>query len=168
MMPLTETEWQILAVFVSDPLVSEMLIQRAMETPYFHLDGYMNRYSLFNPTPAKNDGKGREYETLPSVRIHHILRGDEDRHPHNHPWDARSIILRGWYTEQRDDGLHMRKAGDTFEINHDTFHHIESVSPGGVMTMFISGDWKHVWGFRTADGVVDWRTYLGIPAGAEE
>ena len=162
MSPLTELEWRLVARIVSSPEVRAALIARAQLTPYFHLEGYMNRWWLFNPTPPKNDGQGKQYPELPSVRIHHILRADQD-----HPFDARSIVLAGWYLEKRDDGHHLRKTGDTFEIKHDTFHHIKEVSTGGVWTLFISGEWKHTWGFRTEQGVVPWRQYLGIPEGQE-
>ncbi len=164
---LTEREWELVAGIVTRPEVRAALIARAQLTPYFHLDGYMNRWWLFNPTPPKNDGADRQWPDLPSVRIHHILRSDRDRHPHDHPWNARSIILAGWYLEARDDGDYLRKPGDTFEINADTFHHIKEVSDGGVWTLFISGDWLHTWGYRTPEGKVPWRTYLGIPDGQE-
>lgn len=167
MIPLNETEWAAIARIASLPSIRRLLVARAQKTPYFHLDGYMNRWWLFNPTPPKNDGAGRQWEDLPSVRIHHILRADEGRDPHNHPWAARSIVLAGWYRERRDEGVITRREGDTFEIGADTFHHIEEVSPGGVWTMFISGPWQHVWGFRTPEGFVPWREYLGVPDGQE-
>ena len=172
MKALTESEWKAVAAIVVQPHIRDMLIARAMETPYFHLknkDGspYMDRFHLFNPTPELNDGKGKQYPDLPSVRIHHIRSADDGRDPHNHPWSARSIILKGWYLERRDDGCWCRSQGDTFEISADTFHHIETISEGGVWTLFISGDWVQTWGFRTAEGFVPWRQYLGIPEGQE-
>lgn len=159
--------WKLIAKIAARPAVRRYLVERAKRTPYFHLDGYMNRWWLFNPTPAMNNGKGRRFEWLPSIRVHHILRADNDRHPHNHPWDARTIILAGFYVEKRDEGVYARLPGDTAVIEADTFHRILSVSDGGVWTLFISWKWQHVWGFRTADGFVPWRKYLGIPEGEE-
>jgi hypothetical protein len=35
------------------------------------------------------------------VKLHHILRSDEDRDCHDHPWSFLSIVLRGGYWEHR-------------------------------------------------------------------
>ncbi len=153
--------WNMVARFCARPAVADWLIKRSKRTPYFHLDGYMERWWLFNPTPALSGGQGRRFEWLPSVRIHHILREDTERHPHNHPWNARTIILKGWYMDRRDDGFFMRTAGDTSTIMADDFHSIGRVSDGGVWTLFISWRWKHTWGFRVAENVIiPWRDYL--------
>ena len=154
--------WRLVAFIVTRPAITEWLIKRAQRTPYFHLEGYMNRWWLFNPTPPLNDGQGRRFEWLPSIRIHHILRADNDRHPHNHPWNARTIILRGVYVEERDDGCRVRWPGDTATLKANDFHRIVSVSHGGVWTLFFSWRWQHTWGFRQEDGsVMPWREYLG-------
>lgn len=153
--------WKLIAAFITRPTVTEWLIRRAMRTPYFHLDGYMGRWWLFNPTPSRSDGKGRRFEFLPSIRIHHILREDRDRDQHNHPWNARTIILKGWYREIRGQVIFTRLQGDTAAIGANDFHSIGDVSEGGVWTLFISWRWKHTWGFRTANGFIPWRKYLG-------
>lgn len=156
---LSGPEWQLLALIASQPGIADALIDRASFTPYEHLEGYMRRWWLFN---RFDQGDGPPFPELPSVRVHHILRRDLDRHPHNHPWNARTIILRGWYREERDDGEHLRKAGDTVEIRADTFHRIVEVSEGGVWTLFITGPKLRSWGFRTEGSVVPWREYLGV------
>ena len=76
--------------------IADALILRAQKTPYFHLDGYMNRWWLFR--------LWREGEHYAKVcgRIHEILRSDSDRHCHDHPWPYVSIILRGGYWEVRE------------------------------------------------------------------
>lgn len=153
--------WKAIAWFVSKPAVADWLIKRAQRTPYLHLEGYMNRWWLFNPTPPLNGGRGRRFEWLPSIRIHHILRADQDRHEHNHPWDARTIILKGCYVEQRGSKIDVLLAGDTRRIDADTFHRIRLVSQGGVWTLFISWKYQHTWGFKTEEGFVPWREYLG-------
>lgn len=162
---LLNTPWRFVAHVVSRPRIADALIHRAQATPYLHLKGYMLRWWLFNPTPPLSGGKGRRFDWLPSIRIHHILRADDARHPHSHPWPARTFILKGWYRERRDEGVFIRKPGDTAALRHDEFHNIEAVSPGGVWTLFVSYRWRHVWGFRTPEGVVPWRKYLGVPEG---
>lgn len=160
--------WKFIAKIVSRPAVAQWLYRHS--TPYFDLrdeDGslYMHRVWLFNPTPPLNNGRGRRWEWLPSVRMHHIMRPDNERHPHNHPWPARTIILKGWYVEERDTGRFFREAGDTATLDAGEFHRIVRVSKGGVWTLFITWRWQHVWGFRTDDGFVPWREYLGIGEG---
>lgn len=165
--------WRMLASILSRPRVADFLIERSKQTPYFHLEGYMNRWWLFNPTPARNNGKGRKFEWLPSIRIHHILRADHARDPHNHPWAFRTIILRGWYLETREEPQVMdgrlyhqtsywRTAGDTATLGADDFHHVSKVSDGGVYTLFISWRYKHTWGFKTRDGFVRWTDYPDV------
>jgi hypothetical protein len=95
--------------------------------------------------------------------MHHILRRDLDPHKHCHPWPARTLVFKGWYVEECDDGLHLRAAGDTATLRHDEFHRITEVSPGGVYTLFVTWPWVHSWSFRLDDGTpVNWRRYLGI------
>jgi hypothetical protein len=152
---MKERLWQMLAWIVSRPVIANWLIWRAASTPYVHLNNYMNRYWLFN-----GYDRPRYREWLPSIRIHHILREDRAEHLHDHPWDARTIILRGWYGEQRENGFHGRVEGDTAAVRFGEYHQIHVVSPGGVFTMFIT--WKYVgtWGFKVDGYKVPWRTYL--------
>jgi hypothetical protein len=161
---VTDEEWLTIAKTVTHPELVDRLIAHAQRTPYFDLDGYMERWWLH---PAEDD----KQSPLASIRIHHILRADHERHLHNHPWAARTIILKGWYRERRMVGgvevettLH---AGDTAAIGVDTFHSIDEVSPGGVWTMFFMSPWQKTWGFDTDHGFVPWRTYLNVPENAE-
>lgn len=150
----------------------EALRQRAMRTPYSHItspDGstvYMYRYWLFNPYPHGSEGRVRKWSRwLPSVRLHHIMEPDRDRHLHDHPWNARTIVLRGWYEEERPlpggwTRAHWRSEGYTGRILFGQFHRISHVSSGGVWTMFITWRYRGTWGFDV-DGVkVPYRTYL--------
>lgn len=163
--------WRALAYIVSRPRVSDWLIQRAMKTPYTHLPGYMNRYWLFNAYEKKCGIEVSPISWLPSIRIHHILRRDEGRHAHDHPWDARTVILRGHYLESKvvgsehhplGEGRHIyaRLPGDTTPIRFGEFHHIEEVSVGGVWTMFITFKYRGTWGFLVNGKKVPWREYM--------
>lgn len=170
---------KIIAKFLARPAITDWLIRRAMRTPYFHIKGddgsvYMERYWLFNPYPTGNDSTGRRWgDWLPSIRIHRIIREDRDRHLHDHPWNARTFILRGWYREvkpRRPCGMSnwsdtypvLRKAGDTATLKFDEYHRIDEVSPGGVWTLFITGKKRGTWGFKVNGRKVPWREYLGI------
>lgn len=182
----SEYLWKKFARFCAIPRVAEAIIRWAKRTPYLHLtspDGsvYMERYWVFNPYDRQTNVP-RWAPLIPfSARVHHIRREDLDRHLHDHPWNARTIILKGWYcecrpatwktfTEQVSDGqggtelrrIHLRRAGDTAALKFGEYHSICEVSDGGVFTLFFSWKWRGVWGFLV-DGVkVPWKQYLGL------
>lgn len=187
--------WRLLAKVLARPAIAAWLITRAQRTPYLHIqsaDGqevYMGRWWLFNP--YDNETRERRFRWSPwSIRIHHIMRPDADRDLHDHPWNARTFILRGWYTEQRQASNEWKKAvrsglienpdpkfvewlmrdacewikrdaGDTARLNHGEYHRIDEVSPGGVYTLFITSRWKGDWGFLVNGVKVAWREYTG-------
>lgn len=153
--------WEFIAYVVTIPFVRAWIIKRAMRTPYFHLEGYMRRWWLFNPTIRET--KKRRWEWIPfSIRVHHILRADLDTHEHNHPWDARTIIMNGWYLEQRNNSsprIAMRDVGYTGPIGATQFHRIREVSQGGVWTLFIMYKYKGDWGFRVKGKFIPYKQY---------
>lgn len=144
---------------VADPYRVDWLIDRAMRTPFTHLGNYMERYWLIKPS-----------RLLPiSVRIHCIKRADLDRDPHNHPWNFRTIVLRGSYTEEllvTPRGTHTQIAGigHTYARHVGQYHRIASVAKGGVWTLFIMGRENETgeWGYRLENGQhLDRRDYHG-------
>jgi len=182
----------LIARVLARPAVTDWLIRRAMRTPYTHItsaDGsqvYMRRYWLFNPYPADSSGN-RPWGQFPiSIRLHQIMREDDDRDLHDHPWNARTFILRGWYVENRpssDEVMatfreakpHMsaewadvtqllqvakRQAGDTAALRFGEYHRITEVSEGGVWTLFVTGRYRGTWGFLVNGKKVPWREYL--------
>lgn len=164
---MNEILWKAIAKIVSNKYVADYLIKRSKKTPYFDLPGYMERDWLFNP--YDKDTHEKKYKLLPSIRVHHILRADLARHPHDHPWDARTIIMKGAYSERRMVGVdsnneplyenHLRMPGDTATIRFGEYHSIDSVSDGGVYTLFITYKYRGMWGFWV-DGVkIPWRAY---------
>jgi len=157
---LQDRLWDLIAYLVSDPAVVELLIERAMRTPYTHLPGYMNRYWLFNAYRKVNGNEVTPIPWLPSIRIHHILRKDADRDLHDHPWDARTIILKGYYIEHRLNGVFARYVGDTARVLFGEYHTITEVSPEGVWTLFITFGYKGTWGFLVDGAKVPWREYM--------
>jgi hypothetical protein len=172
--------WTLIAWFLSRAPVADYISRTAMRTPYSHLPGYMNRWWFAN---AYHDSHANDLATykrwLPAIRVHHLLRADEARHPHDHPWNARTIILRGWYREIRTPILfhygktndpadyllagatveHLRERGDTAELLHGEYHHIAEVSEGGVWTLFFTWPYISTWGFLVDDRKVPWRQY---------
>lgn len=95
--------------------LADKLIARSLARPYFHLyhgDGslYMERYWL---APFTSEKEGCYVATWRepvvwllqklgiAVRIHCIHTPDLDRALHDHPWTFVSVVLAGWYKEER-------------------------------------------------------------------
>ena len=160
--------WRIVALIITQPRIARALISRAQRTPYTHImsadgsDYYMGRWWLFNPYPASGADKRKGWGWLPSVRIHHIMREDQDRDLHDHPWNARTIVLQGGYTEDRNGTHFVRIPGDTATLRFEEYHRINYVTDGGVYTIFITWKQRGEWGFNVNGKKVPWREYLAI------
>lgn len=164
--------WHLFAlVLTSSPRLVDWLIRRAQRTPYYDIpsrDGkstYMRRWWVFNP--YGKDAQGNElparWSWLPSVRVHHICLPDADRHLHDHPWNARTIVLRGFYMEQREGKSRtskLRGTGYTGRLLFGEFHRITAVSDGGVYTLFFTWKYRGTWGFKVDGKKAPWREYL--------
>jgi hypothetical protein len=145
----------------------DKLIEHAMRTPYFHLPGYMDRYWLVKP---------RWWTLGCSIRVHHILRSDEDRVLHDHPWPFATVILRGGYFEDRPifteppDWIVPEPTTTTFYgpgsilVRRSTSRH-RLVLPRwkDAWTLFMMGPRRQVWGFYTPHGKIAWDEYLAAP-----
>lgn len=57
---------------------------------------YLRRWYF---TPWSDDKHKLKRKRLPNIYLHHILKSDDDRALHDHPWDNVSIILKGGYIE---------------------------------------------------------------------
>lgn len=139
------------------------IIARAKRTPYFHLEGYMERYWLF------------PYGSLPfgiAIRVHHILRSDTDRHLHDHPFNFISIVLRGGYFEERlarsygDVELRRKKwrgPGSIAFRRATDFHKLTLPvrADRSCWTLFISFRARQPWGFLVDGKKVLAKDYLG-------
>ena len=152
-----EALWSCFAHWLaSSPARVDWLIARAQRTPYVDINVYMGRWWLLQPS-----------RWLPfSIRIHHIRLPDNDRNPHNHPWNFRSIVLRGWYTEELllpDGGTRSQFAatGKTYTRKINEYHRVADVGDGGVWTLFIMGRYQTKWGFMVNGEHIYWREYLG-------
>jgi hypothetical protein len=160
--------WNIIAWVVSKPVIAKWLIGRAQRTPYLHItqrgadnELYMGRWWLFNP--YDNATRQTKYRWFPiSIRIHHICQPDRDPHLHDHPWNARTIILRGAYLEDRMNREHFRVPGDTARLMFGEYHRIAQISDGGVWTLFITGRNRGTWGLLVEGVKVPYREYLGL------
>lgn len=172
MKALNKFIWMVLAQLIAKPMIADWLIRRSKRTPYLHIPSnedpsYMERYWLFNPYNRETGEPKRKWIPF-SIRIHHIKREDREKHLHDHPWNARTIILKGGYREcALVDGpqypliIHrMRYPGDTATIGFGKYHRIERVLTGGAITLFISWRYQGVWGFLVDGHKIPWKDYL--------
>lgn len=127
-----------------------------------HLGDYMRRWILRTPRGT--------------LRLHNILRSDEGRDLHDHPFNFTSLILRGGYVEHRPGclcGIHgilpsgnvvlpcrFYGPGSVVRRNATDLHRLELVN-GLAWTVVITGRYFRRWGFQTAAGWVDYEHYQG-------
>lgn len=166
--------WNIIAWVVTRGIVFDWLKTWAFKRPYKHIrspDGesqYMGRWWVIP-----------RYRNWPCIRLHHIQREDMDRHLHSHPFSYRTVVLRGYYVEERPipnvhewDGepfdvvpteLSFLSEGDTATNKYKSFHRITEVSAGGVWTLFVMwGGKRGDWGFLTENGYVSAKDYAEL------
>lgn len=151
------------------------IIGRAMKTPYFHLDGYMERYWFFRI--GKRGGGQSGPSPLFGARVHHILRSDDGRDFHDHPWPYLTIILAGGYWEVRpvlvDNVVSYTRRrwhgpGSVLLRRANSWHRLELPKGTTAWTLFATGPKVQPWGFLVGRKKVYWRDYLNVPAGVGE
>lgn len=116
---------------------------------FFHGSKYMNRWRFIH---RKHFG----------IRVHQIVRDDDDRALHDHPFDFVSVILRGGYIEQTADGKKTKyKPGQILFRSASALHRLDlnrnergEVIPA--WTLVFRGPVLRRWGF------------LHVPEGAWE
>ncbi len=81
-----------------------------------------------------------------NVYLHHILRDDDDRALHDHPWDNTSLVLMGILREVMPGRGRTLFAGESVHRKATDRHRLE-VDPGGAWTLFTTGPRVREWGF---------------------
>jgi hypothetical protein len=158
------------------------LIRRAQRTPYFHLTAYMNRWWLVpyrepvERQPGVFDNTGPVSWDRPvawllqrfdiAVRIHQILRSDNTRHPHDHPWPYMTVVLKNGYTEVRFDssgneiGRKWHGPGSIMFRPANSWHLLVLPKGQDAWTLFITFRKKQTWGFNVDGQKIKWTEYL--------
>ena len=96
-----------------------------------------------------------------SIRFHHIVRSDDDRDLHDHPWDYASLLIDGTLIEVTPDDTVEYTAPALIVHRAEDLHRI--VLPAGpVWTYVTTGPLVRKWGFLTERGWVPWDQYEGI------
>lgn len=110
-----------------------------------------------------------------NIYLHKILRDDDDRALHDHPWWNISILLRGAYREVMPDlrvrwtpytriadlpkVTKLRRAGSVVFRRATASHRLE-VAEGPVWSLFITGPVIRRWGFHCPKGWRYWRDFV--------
>lgn len=167
-------------------MIADWLIRKAMKTPYWHLDGYMERFWLIPYVGAGSEreiGCGRvSFFKRPiawiaqkfgiAIRVHHIIASDDDRAFHDHPWPYITVILKGGYWEVQpifESGIYKgdtrtwRGAGSILIRKANSWHRLEIDPEHDCWTMFSTGKYQQTWGFLTnPKSKTHYREFLGL------
>lgn len=104
-----------------------------------------------------------------NIYLHEILRSDDDRALHDHPWWNLSIVLGGGYHEHTiaAGGVHCRAwrgPGFLKFRGAAAAHRLEVSRPA--TTLFITGPRLRAWGFHCPEtGWRHWRAFTAGPNG---
>ena len=93
-----------------------------------------------------------------SLYLHHILRSDEDRSHHDHPWSFTTLILAGGYREHTPRSVTFHGPGELLHRPAPWLHRLELDRPA--WTLVFVGPRKRRWGFQTPTGWVWWKNFL--------
>jgi hypothetical protein len=96
-----------------------------------------------------------------NVYLHEILRDDEDRALHDHPWDNTSLLLIGKYREITPEGVFLREAGSLVSRKATDAHRLELIDGAPCVSLFFTGLKVREWGFHCPNGWVHWRDFTG-------
>lgn len=94
-----------------------------------------------------------------NIYLHRILKSDDDRAKHDHPWASMSLILGGRYVEALDGGDHERLAGDIVFRRAITAHRLIIPPSGSALSLFITGPTVRTWGFHCSKGWIPWQEF---------
>ena len=96
-----------------------------------------------------------------AIYVHQICRSDEERDPHDHPWNFTSVILEGAYRENAWYPPHFDKqitcdyySGDVIDHKAEDAHKLTLVSSEVWTLVFVSGC-ARLWGYQTPVGWIN-------------
>jgi hypothetical protein len=94
-----------------------------------------------------------------NVYLHHILRDDDDRAMHDHPWPNTSFLISGSYREITPAGTFLREAGSIVTREATAAHRLELIDGAPAVSLFFTGPKVREWGFHCPAGWVHWRDF---------
>lgn len=94
-----------------------------------------------------------------NVYLHKIVRSDDDRALHDHPWWSLSIILAGGYLEVTPKGSFWRDPLDLVLRRATAAHRLVVGNSHPCWTLFITGPRIREWGFHCPQGWRHWKDF---------
>lgn len=94
-----------------------------------------------------------------NIYLHKILRDDDDRALHDHPWRSLSIILAGSYREVRENSDREYRSWSIIYRGAEYAHRLIVVD-GPVWTLFFTGRKVRNWGFHCPRGWMPWQQFV--------
>lgn len=97
--------------------------------------------------------------------LHWIMRSDDDRALHDHPWDNVSYVIQGGYWEHSPGGVVIwRGPGSVVRREASALHRLELATddlglPIPCLSLFSTGPKVREWGFACPDGWRHWREF---------
>jgi hypothetical protein len=111
-----------------------------------------------------------------NIYLHEILRDDDDRALHDHPWVNASLVLEGGYVEvclaadgylvrrwRSPGAIALRLPTTAHRLELPRAEHTGEARPS--WSLFVTGPNVRTWGFRCPKGWVDWRSFTAGPRG---
>lgn len=107
-----------------------------------------------------------------NIYLHNIVRSDDDRALHDHPWWNLSILLKGGYREitPGDDTrwhriTYTRRIGSIVFRRATAAHRLEVDAP--CWSLFITGRKVRDWGFHCPQGWKIWTSFVDMTNAGE-
>lgn len=94
-----------------------------------------------------------------NVYLHKIVRSDDDRALHDHPWASLSLILAAGYLEVTPAGRRYHGAGSVIYRSTTYSHRLEIENGRPCWTLFVTGPKQREWGFLCPRGWRHWREF---------
>jgi hypothetical protein len=116
-------------------------------------EDYMIRFFVWGSRGEGEDGRG--------LRLHIIKGSDSARMYHDHPYNFKSLLLKGTYFEHTPEGSRWYRAGQINRKTTDDWHRLD-VSRGNVWSLVWCGPRLQDWGFWSGhqdDPKIPWREY---------
>jgi hypothetical protein len=101
-----------------------------------------------------------------SVKLHKIVKADDDRCQHDHPWNFLRIILWGGYVEERGSETFILKPWRPwapwriYPVRGNFKHRIDHLLCNESWSLVFCGPRYRQWGFFTKAGWVMWRLFV--------
>ncbi len=97
------------------------------------------------------------------IYLHNMLRDDDDRALHDHPWNNISIILKGGFVEHTPRGSYSRIPLSVTFRKATAAHRLELRHHAGVRSswsLFLTGRYQRKWGFHCPKGWIPYEQFV--------